>query len=482
MKRILSGLLGLLLAGCATNPVTGHREFSLVSSGQEEQIGREGYKAVLAEYGAYEDSTIQAYVSGVGRKLARVSHLPNLEWRFTVIDDPSVNAFAMPGGYIYITRGILAHLNSEAQLAGVLGHEIGHVTARHTARQITSQQLAGLGLGLAAAFSSSFARYGELAQQGLGLMFLKYSRSHETEADELGVQYSARAGYDPREMPATYRMLGRVSDRAGQRLPGYLSTHPDPGDREIRTRQQSHAAAAGRTDLVVNADGYLQRLDGLVFGQDPRHGYFEGARYFNPAIRLEMAMPPGWTYRDSRAALVASLQDGSNTRAVMQVSAAQAGTSSPTAFVSELARKSAIAGSDGGGETLGGHAAWVGRVALAGSGGGVTWLPAAWVRWTPELMLQVLGQTSIPGDADEARIFASVHSLRDLTDPKRLDVKPDRVRIELAPAAGTFSAVVPKLGNQALGLEETSILNNLGPTDPVAAGRKLKIVSAGRSR
>src|SRR5438093_741871 len=144
-----------LLAGCATNPVSGRREFTLVSAGQETKMGEEGYKAVLAEYGAYDDSLVQKYVRGVGMRLAKASQLPDLDWHFTVIDDPSVNAFAMPGGYIYITRGILAHLNSEAQLAGVMGHEIGHVTARHTARQIAGQQLAGLGLGLASAFSSS---------------------------------------------------------------------------------------------------------------------------------------------------------------------------------------------------------------------------------------------------------------------------------------------------------------------------------------
>src|SRR5258705_6938267 len=170
----LAAALALLLSGCATNPVSGRREFTLVSSSAEARMGREGYKAVLAEYGAYDDSTVQKYVTGVGLKLAKASQLPDLDWHFTVIDDPSVNAFAMPGGYIYITRGILAHLNSEAQLAGVLGHEIGHVTARHTAAQITRQQLAGWSLGLASALSGTVQRYSGAAQQALGLLFLKY--------------------------------------------------------------------------------------------------------------------------------------------------------------------------------------------------------------------------------------------------------------------------------------------------------------------
>src|SRR5439155_13861321 len=155
-------------------------------------------------------------------RVASVTPLRGITWHFTVLDDPVVNAFAMPGGYIYITRGILGYLNSEAQLAAVLGHEIGHVNARHSARQITQQQIAGLGLGVASIFSTTLRQHSQEAQTGLGLLFLKFSRSDETQADELGVQYSTAAGYDSREMPATYSMLRRVSDRGGQRLPGFL--------------------------------------------------------------------------------------------------------------------------------------------------------------------------------------------------------------------------------------------------------------------
>src|SRR5438046_74327 len=160
-------LAALIVFGCATNPVTGRRELSLVSADQEAAIGREGQPAVITEYGVVDDPRLTAYVDSVGQRLGAASHLPNLAWHFTLLDDPTVNAFAMPGGYIYITRGILAHLGSEAQLAGVMGHEIGHVTRRHTAEQITQQQLAGLGLGLAAALAPTFQRYGGLAQAAL---------------------------------------------------------------------------------------------------------------------------------------------------------------------------------------------------------------------------------------------------------------------------------------------------------------------------
>ena len=169
--------LPVLLGACATNPVTGRSEISLVSPAQELEIGKQGYAPVIQEYGLYDDAALQSYVNSIGQKVARVSHLPTLQWHFTIVDDPAVNAFAMPGGYIYVTRGLLAYLNSEAQLAGVLGHEIGHVTRRHSAAQMTQQQLYGAGLALGSIVSPTFQRYSGASQKGLSLLFLKFSRT-----------------------------------------------------------------------------------------------------------------------------------------------------------------------------------------------------------------------------------------------------------------------------------------------------------------
>src|SRR5580765_7861656 len=199
-----AAVLAWAAAGCAINPATGKKEFTLVTPAQEAALGREGYTAAIAEYGQYDDAAVSAYVDSVGRRVAAASEEPALPWRFTVLDDPVVNAFAMPGGYIYVTRGLLAHMQSEAQLAGVLGHEIGHVTARHSAKQITQQELAGVGLGLVSAVSPTFRRYSSTAEQALGLLMLKYSRDDETQADELGVRYASLSGYDPRDIPGTY--------------------------------------------------------------------------------------------------------------------------------------------------------------------------------------------------------------------------------------------------------------------------------------
>lgn len=472
-------VLAALLTGCATNPVTGRREFSLVSAGQEEQMGREGYQAVLAEYGAYEDSTIQRFVNEMGQRIARVSHRPDLDWHFTVIDDPSVNAFAMPGGYIYVTRGILAHLNSEAQLAGVLGHEIGHVTHRHSAEQITRQQVTGLGLGVASIVSPTVARYSQLAQQALGLMFLKFSREHENEADDLGVDYATKAGYDPREIPPTYAMLKRVSERAGQRLPAFLSTHPDPGDREARTTQLSRAASAGKTGLLVRRHEYVQRLEGIVFGDDPRGGYFEGNEFYHPGLRFALTFPDGWNHQNTHRAVAAAAPQQ---RAAMQLSLADAGDLTPSAYASKLAGSGRISASLGAAESISGLSAWVGRITVPGDGGSERVLAAAFIRRAPGQLFEILGASAQPDDADFRRVLASARSFRPLTDAARLDPSPERVRVSRVAGAGTFASVVGAMGKQGLDVDDTAILNNRFAADAVAAGDLIKTVTPIRLR
>jgi predicted Zn-dependent protease len=257
--------IGALFFGCARDYVTGKRTFSLVSESQEIAIGKESDPAIMAEFGLYEDRELGTMVNEIGQKLARVSHRPNLQFTFRLVDSPVVNAFALPGGYVYFTRGILAHFNSEAELAGVMGHEIGHVTARHGAEQQTKAQLAGLGFGLASVLSEGFRRYGELAQTGLGLFFLKYSRDNESESDQLGVEYSTKAGYDAMRMSRFFRTIARIGESSGSSIPAFLSTHPNPVNREQRVAEltkewQQKFPGPGGTDRAA----YLRRIDGIV--------------------------------------------------------------------------------------------------------------------------------------------------------------------------------------------------------------------------
>jgi predicted Zn-dependent protease len=288
---------------CATNPATGKRQVMLVSESQEIAMGKQADQEAVAAYGLYPDDKVQAYVSGLGRRLAAASERPSLPWTFRVVDDPTVNAFALPGGFIYVTRGIMTHLGSEAELVSVLGHEIGHVTGRHSANQMSKQQLAMGGLVLGMVVEPGLQQFAGVAQQGLGLLFLKFGRDDEREADDLGLRYMTRASYDPREMVDTFDVLDRVSQASGGgRLPDWLSTHPSPENRIGRIREQ--IAATGAKGSVVNRDEYLQHLDGMVFGQNPREGFFQGNAFYHPDLRFQLAFPRGFKTQNQKQAVV----------------------------------------------------------------------------------------------------------------------------------------------------------------------------------
>ncbi len=319
----------LIATGCSVNPATGKRQITLISEQQEIALGLQEKENALAQYGQYPDDELQSYVSDLGHKLAATSERPDLPWSFTVVDDPVVNAFALPGGQIFVTRGILSHFNSEAELASVLGHEIGHVTGRHSVEQMSKAQLANLGLGVAMIASEDIQPYAGIAAQGLQLMFLKFSRDDESESDELGLRYMTRAGYDPNEMPKMFITLDRVSaSQGGGRIPAWASTHPDPENREQRTYQRIERLPPDKQSGTVDRDGYLRRLDGMVFGENPREGYFVDTRFYHPELKFQLVFPDGWQTMNTRqfVAAVSPQQD-----AIVQLTLAREGTSAEAA-------------------------------------------------------------------------------------------------------------------------------------------------------
>src|SRR2546425_3611727 len=276
VSRAFPLLVSAVALGCAVNPATGSRQLMLVSESQEISMGREYDKEVVASIGLYPASALQAWIQQFGARLAATSERPNLPWSFRVVDDPVVNAFALPGGFIYVTRGILAYLDSEAQLAGVVGHEIGHVTARHSAQQYTRAIGGTVGLAALSIFVPAARPFGQLTQQALGVLFLKYGRNDELQADSLGAKYAATNGWDPRAVPQFLATLGRLSEGSEKGIPNWLSTHPDPASRVDEVTALVQKLAAGRSDFIVNRDEDLQRIDGIIYGDNPEQGIVRG--------------------------------------------------------------------------------------------------------------------------------------------------------------------------------------------------------------
>lgn len=417
-------------AACATNPATGKRQLMLVSEAQEIEMGRQADKEVEASFGLYPDEKVQAYVARLGASLVSGSERQNLPWTFRVVDAPIVNAFALPGGFIYVTRGLMAHLNSEAELASVIGHEIGHVTARHSASMISKQQFAMLGLGIGMAVRPELQQFGDLAQAGVGLMFLKFGRDAERQADDLGLRYLDRQGYDPQEAVDVFSVLERASRQTGEGgLPSWLSTHPAPEDRAQRLR--AAIAAGNMTGDKVERRAYLDHLDGMVFGENPREGFFVENAFYHPELRFSLVYPRGWKAENQRQAVGAV---SPNQDAIVVLTMGR-GTSAEQAAQEFFRQESVRPGETrrdringltavtGVFEATSGQTPLAGRVAFIEHGGKV---------------YRVLGYTPQSRWDAYDRLFAEViRSFDTLTERRYLDVQPRR--IEIVPLRGPMT-------------------------------------------
>lgn len=305
------------LSGCSTNPATGQQVFTLLSPEDERKLGAEQHPRILEEFGGvYADDEIQAYVAGIGTRLVANSEQSQLPFTFTVLDSPVVNAFALPGGYVYITRGLMALAGSEAELAGVVGHEIGHVTARHGAQQHGRSIGVGILAGLAGVLLGDRGA-ADLISLGGGLYLRSYSREQEFEADSLGLRYLTRAGYHPEAMASFLAKL-RDKSRLDAEILGtgadpdefsLLSTHP----RTIDRVKEAEAAALGDGPRGgrIERDAYLHRLDGMVYGDSPEQGFVRGQRFVHPKLRFEFTVPPGYVLVNGSTAVKARAPDGS---------------------------------------------------------------------------------------------------------------------------------------------------------------------------
>jgi predicted Zn-dependent protease len=469
--------IGLIsLAGCATNPVTGERQLVLVSEAQEIQLGRQGVQQVEQTIGYVDNDALQAYVQRLGAQLAAAAERPDLPWTFRVVDDPTPNAFALPGGFIFFTRGMMNLMDSEAELITVLGHEIGHVTARHSVTQLTRGQLANLGLGVGGILFPELQPFGQVASAGLDLLFLKYGRGAERQADDLAFRYALEAGYDVGEADDIFlslQRMGELEERSA--LPTWLSTHPAPEERVERFRQRQAELGARQDEPRLGRAEYLGMIDGLVYGENPRNGFFREGVFYHPDLRFRFAVPAQWqTQNLARAVLALSPQRDASVQLTLTADA------EPAVALRQFLAQQGIQAGQARQQTINGIPAAIGSFQAQTQQGVIRGL-VAYLRYGGATY-QLVSYTPAAQYAQYDRLFQQIiGSFGPLTDPQILAVQPNRidiVRLDRNLSLGEFNRIYPSV----IPIERLALLNQVPNQDAaLAAGTLVKRVVSGRA-
>jgi predicted Zn-dependent protease len=305
----------VFVAGCASNPATGGKTVVTGTMDGEKKTVQKHHQEIVKALGLYDDQATQEYVNLVGQRLALASDMPNEEFKFFVIDDEAINAFTTGCCNVYINRGLLVNLNSEAELAGVIGHEIGHITARHPARRKTQGMAASLGAMAAAILTGSNA-IGQLANIGAAAWMSGYGRENEMEADRLGMKYMVKAGYDPAHIGHVFEMfqMGEKFERqraaAEGREPrlyhGVFSSHPSPDQRAVQAAKGAgNIKDSPPEGWIERHDEYLRMINGIAYGSSKAQGIVRDNRFYHADMGITVAFPRGWTIENMRDRLIA---------------------------------------------------------------------------------------------------------------------------------------------------------------------------------
>lgn len=468
-----------LLPTCAVNPVTGKKQLSLMSTKQEIEMGKGYDPQVVAEFGLYENPEMQVFINEKGKEMAAISHRSELTYDFKILDSPIVNAFAVPGGYVYFTRGIMAHFNNEAEFAGVLGHEIGHITARHSARQYTKQMVAQAGFIVGVIASKEFRNYADEAMQGLGLLFLSFSRSNETESDKLGVEYSTKIGYDAKQMANFFNTLKRMRGD-GEGPPNFLSTHPDPGDRYVKVGKlaEKWQAKDPGTKYNVNRDKYLNMIDGLIYGEDPRQGYEADGKFFHPELKFEYPVPANWQLANSPSQVQMGDKEG-KAMMVLKLAQGQSIEQASQSFITEnkLTLNTSQNKNINGFTAIRMEAIQPAQKDESGTITSAEIKVLTYFYQYDNMIYQILGVTKSADYFTFSGTFENtMRKFKKLTDPARINVKPDLIKVVKVPNAGTVQDIFRSFNIAQDRYEEMAMLNSMLLTDNVPAGSLIKVL------
>jgi predicted Zn-dependent protease len=473
-------LLGsLFFSGCASNPVTGKQDFVLMSEAQEINLGKQAHQQVMKQYRPYNDPALQSYVEDLVDEIGKKSHRSNLVYHVTVLDSPQINAFALPGGYLYITRGIMAYMNSEAELAGVLGHELGHITARHGVRQQSAGQVAGI-LGAGVAILTGSREAAQAANIGGTALIRGYGRSHELEADRLGAEYIANVGYDPQEMLKVVEILKDQEDfdkqlakeegREPRAYHGTFSTHPA---NDARLQEVIGAADKIKTAATREAgrEKFLKYMDGAVLGTAEQDGVLRKNKFYHTDLNLFVEFPEGWKINNLPDRLIASPKTGD---AQLQITVDDLNKNqTPKQYLTEQFKGKI---SNGQPVQTANFQGYTGYTNLTTKGGKVPSRVAAVFQDKRIYQVLIAGKDGNALNKYDDVGLKTIKSMRQLKNAERKLAKPKNIKVIRAKSGDTFASLARRsdLANHAE--EQLRLLNGMYPDGEPTAGQLIKIV------
>jgi predicted Zn-dependent protease len=473
--RNLGFSFGLIfLCACAINPVTGRKQLVFTSESQEIAMGKEADPQVLAFFGVYNDPELQKFITEKGLAMAAISHRPKLTYQFKVVDSPVINAFAVPGGYVYFTRGIMAHFNNEAEFAGVLGHEIGHITARHSVIQQRNAMLGQIGLIAGILLVPKLSQFVEPLSAGMQLAMMSFGRDAERQSDDLGVQYSSRIGYDASEMAVFFKTLERQSAASGaNEVPEFLSTHPSPEERTVTVAKLAikWKTKLNLTNAKINRDSYLKKIDGIILGEDPRQGFVENGVFYHPTIKFLFPIPADWKLQNTPQQVQMAPSNG---EALLMLTMAEATSLEDAANKTLQNYKLTLVESKK--ENINGLSAIV-MVADQKQEEGTIHVLISLIQFGGNIFSMMgIAELSKFNTYQPSFLFTS-RNFKELTSQEKLNKKPDIVRIKTVPEQMTLEAALKHFNMPSNRFEELAILNGMMLNEKLSRGTLIKTVT-----
>lgn len=466
-----------VMMSCAINPVTRKPEFVLMSESQEIEIGREMDPKITEEYGYYRDETLQAYVNQLGQKLAGVCDRPDLNYQFKVVNSSMINAFALPGGYVYVTRGLLGYVNTEAELAGVLGHEIGHITARHAVRQYTKAQTYQFGILAASIVYPEISQLGPFADFVAMAIIQGYGRNNELQADRLGIKYSSATGYDPYCVSSFMKTLDNIEESTGKKgYHGLFSTHPETVDRIMKAKEEAKKIGPPSSgNFKQLREAYLSKIDGLMFGDDPKEGIVEGNTFKHPDLRITLTFPEGWTMNNAKDVLAAKHPE--KEYFIQMTMGPLDRNVSAAEFAKKVATSYRLNQITGASKTINGFEAHVGTYQGTARDMGEIGADIATIR--VEDNGYILMGISRPDYFGEALPFftSTINSFKRLSKEEAERIKPHAIRIYTVKEGDTWKSIAHQFGQQPENAKTLALINALDPSRFPQPGSRIKVIA-----